>query len=185
MDWRDAFIVGFVGLQAALPLRYYLADDPFDERFAWRMFSPVRPLDCEVTFYDESGASPQRVELRPRLHAVWINLVQRARPSVVERFARQYCEAEVEAGRRPVLRVDLVCQTPDSLKLAICKVDLTDGDGDGVPDAYAGAPACEGRAPAACFRDECDDQAPDACRAARCRTRPFPRDLDFCAEGGA
>ena len=36
----NIFIVAVIASQIWLPLSYYLGDDPFDERFAWRMFSP-------------------------------------------------------------------------------------------------------------------------------------------------
>jgi hypothetical protein len=178
MGWKSAFIVAWLAVQIALPLRYYLRDDAFDERFAWRMFSPVRPLGCQVAFYDETGGAPRPVELSSRIHAVWISLLQRARPSVVEAFARSYC------AERPgtVLRVDLTCSTPDSLHLAVCKAPLDDADHDGVPDAFAEAPDCAGRDAAACFREECGDRDAAACKEARCRTRPFPRDADLCRE---
>ena len=41
--WRGRFIAVFIATQLVLPLRYYvLRDDEHDERFAWRMFSPMR-----------------------------------------------------------------------------------------------------------------------------------------------
>ena len=41
--WRGRFILVFVLSQLLLPLHYYVGRrDPHDERFAWRMFSPMR-----------------------------------------------------------------------------------------------------------------------------------------------
>lgn len=180
MGWKSAFIAAYVVLQVALPLRYYLGDhDPFDERFAWRMFSPVRALDCDVAFFDETH-EPKPIELRKQLHAVWINLIKRARPAVVQSFARHWCDGRAADGVTPVLRADMVCQTPESLRLAICGGSLADGDADGVPDAFRGAAVCEGRTPEACFRDECGERSPSDCREARCKVRPVPRGANLC-----
>jgi len=45
--WQGRFIAVFVIAQLLLPLHYYLArKDPHDERFAWRMFSPMRMARC-------------------------------------------------------------------------------------------------------------------------------------------
>jgi hypothetical protein len=52
---RGRFIIAFLAVQLLLPLHYYLVrHDPHDERFAWRMFSPMRMADCAVR---EPGAS--------------------------------------------------------------------------------------------------------------------------------
>ncbi|MBW2464764.1 MAG: hypothetical protein JRH11_24155, partial [Deltaproteobacteria bacterium] len=39
---KNTLIVAFLAFQLLLPLRYYMGSDEFDERFAWRMFSPIR-----------------------------------------------------------------------------------------------------------------------------------------------
>jgi hypothetical protein len=141
------------------------------------MFSPVRALDCDIAFFDETDGGSRPVDLRTQLHAVWINLLKRARPAVVESFARHWCD---ERGAAAVLRADMVCQTPESLRLVVCSGSLADADDDGAPDAYRGAAVCEGRSPADCFRAECGDRSPTECREARCKVRPVPRSANLC-----
>ena len=59
---RRAFILGFLALQLIAPASYYLwRDNPMDERFAWRMFSPIRLIKCDVTLYDATHATKTRL----------------------------------------------------------------------------------------------------------------------------
>jgi hypothetical protein len=81
-----------VALQLAIPASYYLrGGSPDDERFAWRMFSAVRFRKCEVLVSerDETGEHP--LALERALHASWIGLLRRGRPSVIEAFLRERC----------------------------------------------------------------------------------------------
>lgn len=88
MDRRSLFIAAILTLNALGPLRYYLlSQDPYDERFAWRMFSPVRMLRCEADFRLDG----QQVELGSSFHAAWITLVQRGRMDVTEAVADRLC----------------------------------------------------------------------------------------------
>lgn len=184
LGWRSAFIIGFVALQVWLPLRYYLGDDRFDERFAWRMFSPVRPLQCRAAFYDETAGERRRIPLREHLHAAWLTLVGRARPAVIEAFARRWCGERAAEGADPVLRLDLTCQAPAGAHLALCEVGPRDGDGDGLPDGLAGSPRCAGRTPAECYRDECGDRPLARCFEDRCLVRPYTLDRNLCDPNG-
>jgi hypothetical protein len=95
---RGRFIVAFVLLQALLPLHYYLARrDRHDERFAWRMFSPMRMVQCDPRFSD--GDRP--IPLGNRFHEAWIELARRGRFVVLEAMAADLCAEKY--GRRVVV----------------------------------------------------------------------------------
>ena len=64
----------FLTVQLLLPLHYYLLrKDPHDERFAWRMFSPMRAAKCSV----KAVIDGQPVELGTKFHEAWIEIAQR------------------------------------------------------------------------------------------------------------
>jgi hypothetical protein len=86
--WRGRFIVAFVAIQLLLPLHYYLVrHDPHDERFAWRMFSPMRMTRCQTRF--TVGGQP--VSLGHEFHEAWIEIANRGRFSVLEEMAQKLC----------------------------------------------------------------------------------------------
>ncbi len=95
MDRRVVFIGLFLIVQLALPLSYYLGDDRYDERFAWRMFSDVRMVRCRADY--RIGGAP--VRLLERFHVAWQTLVERGRRPVVDAVARRLCR---DAGGAPV-----------------------------------------------------------------------------------
>ena len=87
--WRGRFILAFVAIQLLLPLHYYvLRRDAHDERFAWRMFSPMRMARCSTAF----NADGQYVELSKHFHEAWIEIAQRGRFVVIEAMAAKLCE---------------------------------------------------------------------------------------------
>jgi len=87
-SWRGRFILAFVALQLALPLLYYVARrDPHDERFAWRMFSPMRMAQCSPRF--EIDGRP--VNLYSRFHEAWVTTAQRGRFDVIEAMGAVLC----------------------------------------------------------------------------------------------
>ncbi|MED5373476.1 MAG: hypothetical protein VX899_20825 [Myxococcota bacterium] len=88
MDRRTLFIGGALLFQALFPLHYYLgSSDPYDERFAWRMFSETRLLSCQVS-YQVDG---QELNLKREFHSAWITLLKRGRPSVVDAVSERVC----------------------------------------------------------------------------------------------
>jgi hypothetical protein len=122
----NAFIALFVLFQLAMPLRYYLLGGGTDERFSWRMFSTVRMQDCEVKVQDvvlaDGRRQSRKVELRKVLHGAWVNVLERYRPSAVDRFLRRRCQQpgvtaarylrnceDTDGDRRPTLEVELDC----------------------------------------------------------------------------
>ena len=127
----------FIGLQIIVPLQYYASNDPYDERFSWRMFSAVRITRCQPTARERPTANaPLRtVRLsggrdrsgRPVygvIHSAWQTLIRRNRVAVIEAYLSHRCEdalvAEVsienqcvDVGGRPlpVLRWRRDCAT--------------------------------------------------------------------------
>jgi hypothetical protein len=86
--WRAPLIAVFVASQLLIPLRYYVAHrDPHDERFAWRMFSPMRMVQCTATF-DRDGTS---IALGREFHEAWIELASRGRFAVIEAMGAALC----------------------------------------------------------------------------------------------
>jgi hypothetical protein len=89
-----AFIVVAVLAQLLIPLTYYLRDDPYDERFAWRMFSGVRLQECELGVFETRGAGEQTVNPYQVVPAGWVEGLKRNRRRVVERYLTLRCERE-------------------------------------------------------------------------------------------
>ena len=86
--WTGRFILAFVAVQLLLPLRYYVAHrDPHDERFAWRMFSPMRMSGCNPTF----AVDGKPLDLGKTFHEAWIELAKRGRFVIVEDMAAHVC----------------------------------------------------------------------------------------------
>jgi hypothetical protein len=85
-DW---FIVGFLALQVALPLRYYLLGGGADERFAWRMFSSQRLMRCSYEV-SADGATAE-IDAVLGLNPYTMDLLPRGDPDVVVAFLRWWC----------------------------------------------------------------------------------------------
>ncbi|MDH5674098.1 MAG: HTTM domain-containing protein [Myxococcales bacterium] len=98
----NAFILLFLAYQVLMPLRYYLGEGGYDERFSWRMFSTLRLQRCSIAVTEQGGDSqdlgPRPVDLKSELHVAWINILKRYRPAVVEKFMRSRCrQADVSS----------------------------------------------------------------------------------------
>lgn len=116
----------FLGIQTWAALSYYQSDYPWDERFAWRMFSPVRGLKCSYQIWerqdqsssacpDKSGLQCAPYKLSRHHHMVWNNLLKRGRLSVLSQLARYECQKQVERSpsiNQPGFFVDLRCPDP-------------------------------------------------------------------------
>ena len=85
------FVVVVVLLQLLVPLTYYLRDDPFDERFAWRMFSGVRLQECEASAFETDAVNERRVNLYRVIPPGWVANLQRDRQPVIERYLAHRC----------------------------------------------------------------------------------------------
>ena len=94
-SWRGRVIAAVVASQLLLPLRYYAcARDPHDERFAWRMFSPIRMTKCQV----QLAAGGRPVALGREFHETWVDLARRGRFAVVEAMAAELCRRRAGAA---------------------------------------------------------------------------------------
>jgi hypothetical protein len=118
---QGRFIAAFLTLQLALPLHYYVARaDRHDERFAWRMFSPMRMVVCS----DPGDADLPRGRLRrpPRFtvdddpvnlfgefHEAWIEIARRGRYVVLEKMAARLCAEH--AGK--AVKLKMTCEYLD------------------------------------------------------------------------
>lgn len=108
-----AFVAALVALQLLIPLTYYLRDDPYDERFAWRMFSGVRLHRCQTEAFDLNGEQARPIRLPQVIHRAWINHLSRNRRSVVHAFLERRCED----GEGEAVRVVNRCVTPSRREL--------------------------------------------------------------------
>ena len=104
--WRGWFIAAWIAVQVAAPCAYYCGrKDPHDERFAWRMFSPMRMVKCDPRFTLDG----QPVDLGSRFHEAWIEVAKRGRFAVVEEMGARLCKSHDGAK----VEVDLVCRALD------------------------------------------------------------------------
>ncbi len=109
--WKSLLIAAVVVFQLLLPVRYYANDDEFDERFSWRMFSPIRVVRCDVRWTE--GAAKRPVKVSADVHFVWTSLMKRARMDVFEGYAKRRCEKLATAKQPQQVYVDLACHHPD------------------------------------------------------------------------
>lgn len=98
--WRGRLIVAVVVGQLLIPLSYYAARrDPHDERFAWRMFSPMRMAQCTP----DMRIDGKRFELSTEFHEAWLETARRGRFRVLEQMAARLCKKH--PGAEVVLRL--------------------------------------------------------------------------------
>jgi hypothetical protein len=165
--------VGIIAVQVWLPASYYLSDDVYDERFAWRMFSSVRMTRCDFDLYDASNGGLQRISLTKTNHIVWSNLAKRARLSVIEKLVQIACQ------EREDVRVRLSCTVPNGPTIGLCR-NRADADQDGVPDGYLRMIGCALETPSACFEHDCPDGNIDKCHKHLCRAEVLTSDVNRC-----
>jgi hypothetical protein len=95
--WQGWLILAVVASQLLLPLHDSTARrDRHDERFAWRMFSPMRMTDCAV----RATLDGAPVALEREFHEAWLALARRGRFAVVEEMGARLC---AKHGRKPVV----------------------------------------------------------------------------------
>ena len=102
--YANVAIVAALLFQLLVPLRYYFSGDPFDERFAWRMFSAVRVTRCQAMALErtshEAAVHPVRLSGgrdrtgTPRygvIHNAWTTLIRRNRVAVIDAYLEHRC----------------------------------------------------------------------------------------------
>jgi hypothetical protein len=122
----------FVALQVAIPLRYYLGDDLYDERFAWRMFSRVRVQECTAEASEDGrrltvlGQGPADPGILP---APWQSLLTRNRPAVIRRFLTWRCQTAPD-GPPGHVRVTTSCRDTEGTTLPpiVREIDCASGE---------------------------------------------------------
>lgn len=121
--WQGWLILVVVLGQLLVPLHYYLVRrDPHDERFAWRMFSPMRLTQCSVAATLDGAP----IVLEREFHDAWLALARRGRAIVVERMGARLCEKH--PGKAVVFRLE--CRYADGTTQSVggafdlCKVPL-------------------------------------------------------------
>ena len=109
--WQGRFIAVFVLAQLLLPLHYYLARrDRHDERFAWRMFSPMRMARCATTvMIDDRPAN-----LGSEFHEAWLEIAARGRFSVLEAMGARLCAKYPGSKVRPSIQCTYLDREPQS-----------------------------------------------------------------------
>ena len=127
------FVLAVLALQLFVPLTYYLqTGDPYDERFAWRMFSAVRMYSCRTTATETVDGSEQAISLSSTLHQAWVNHLARNRRDVVVAFLDAHCDEE--GVSEVTVRND--CSAPDgrSVEPQVYHRDCASGEVE-LPDA--------------------------------------------------
>ena len=176
MSAKERLLLGsvlvFFGIQLYLPLSYYWQDKVYDERFAWRMFSPVRMTSCDFRLWH--GEARTRIKLSKNYHVVWINLAKRARMSVVNAIINDRCESHSFVSGQ------LRCTSPQAAAIGLCR-NRQDANRDGIPDGYDDGVGCA-EEPMQCFQRDCPDLDTSACAARLCTTDLLPLNTNLCGE---
>lgn len=114
-------VIGLIlAILVVTPLAYYTTrEDSYDERFAWRMFSPIRMVRCKVDL--QVGDPPSSINLYKEFHEAWLTIAQRGRMAVLRSMVERVC---AENPGQPV-RLHLPCRQVDGKV-----VDAIDGRDD-------------------------------------------------------
>lgn len=92
----NVLIAAVLAYHVGMPLTYYLSERMYDERFSWRMFSTVRLHECQVAVTETVSSGGQElerpVELATDLQAAWVGVLERMRPSVIEKYLARRCD---------------------------------------------------------------------------------------------
>ncbi|CAN5771452.1 hypothetical protein BH11MYX3_BH11MYX3_01170 [soil metagenome] len=108
--WRGCGIAAFVAIQLLLPISYYTRKDPHDERFAWRMFSPMRMARCRPT----ATINDAPFNLAGEFHEAWLEIASRGRFKVIEAMATRLCAEHPNSAVRISIDCTYVDREPRS-----------------------------------------------------------------------
>ncbi len=126
LAWIAAGALAAILVQALVPLRYYLGDDVYDERFSWRMFSAVRMHECDLRASETVRGAERPVRLMQTIHAGWVTTLQRNREAAMTRYLRWRCAQEGVESARLVNR----CVSPEgrSVPPIVRAIDCASGE---------------------------------------------------------
>ena len=110
---KHVLIALFLVIQFALPLHYYLGSDPYDERFAWRMYSPMRMVKCRASIYEFEDGVRKKIKLSRDVGMPWVKGISRGNLRVLKAYAQRRCAALEAEGRSANLFASVRCKLPD------------------------------------------------------------------------
>lgn len=120
--WQGWVILALLVSQLLIPLHYYAGHrDPHDERFAWRMFSPMRMTKCVPRF----TVDDKPVNLALEFHEAWIEMAKRGRFNVIEAMGAKLCEKHPASAVHGIVECHYI-DRPDATwgGYDMCKVPL-------------------------------------------------------------
>lgn len=110
-SWQGRFIAVFVLAQLLLPLHYYFVrKDLHDERFAWRMFSPMRMARCAPTVV----INDKPIQLASEFHEAWLEIANRGRFTVLEAMGAKLCAKYPKSEVRLSIQCTYLDREPQS-----------------------------------------------------------------------
>ena len=108
-----------------IPLHYYTINrDKRDERFAWRMFSPIRSESCAAQFFIDNT----RFKASSVFHNAWVGIAQRGRTNVIKAMAQRLCDDN--PGKSVRIRIQCEQFPASTLKNRRQLYDLSRRDSD-------------------------------------------------------
>jgi len=110
---RHILVVLFLAIQIALPAHYYLFSDPYDERFAWRMYSSMRMVKCQTAIYEGQGAERKKIKLSREIGMPWVKGISRGKLRVLHAYADRRCAEMKAEGKEAKLYASVRCKLPD------------------------------------------------------------------------
>jgi len=108
--WQHLAVAGFLAVQFGAPMSYYLTSRQYDERFAWRMFSPTRMIRCQARVQEWTDEGAVEVDLKREIAAPWLSWMKRGHAHILRGVGEHLCE---ERGPGARFTGDLVCTLPD------------------------------------------------------------------------
>ncbi len=126
LPWITAGALLVLVIQALVPLRYYMGDDVYDERFSWRMFSAIRMHECSLRATETVNGASREVPLMQTVQAGWVTTLNRNREAVMQRYLRWRCEQEgVERAR-----LHNACVSPEGRRVppVVREIDCASGE---------------------------------------------------------
>ena len=92
----NLFIAATLMVAVGGPATYYMQDDSYDERFAWRMFSGKRAERCAVQVVESREASGRTTRaalpLTRIIHKAWESGLKRLSPDIMSAFFDRRCQ---------------------------------------------------------------------------------------------